>query len=74
MDPFGNFGWNFGFGFGWILIGITMILIVLAIARLAGFGTKDDRSGQEDMAMLKKNICSGKISIEEFEERVKSRA
>ncbi len=74
MDPFGNFGWSFGFGFGWILIGITMILIVLAIARLAGFGTKDDRSGQEDMAMLKKDICSGKISIEEFEEKVKIRA
>ncbi len=47
MDPFGNFGWSFGFGFGWILIGITMILIVLAIARLAGFDTKDDRSGRK---------------------------
>ena len=74
MDPFGNFGWDFGFGFGWILIGITMILIVLAIARLAGYGTKDDRSGQVDLTLLKKDICSGKIGIEEFEEKIKSRA
>ena len=74
MDPFGNFGWDFGFGFGWILIGITTILMILAVARLAGYGTKDDRSGQEDLTLLKKDICAGKISVEEFEEKIKDRA
>jgi uncharacterized membrane protein len=75
MDPFGNFGWSFGFG--WILIGITMILIVLAIAQLVRFSFQDERgksAEQEVFNTLKQDICSGKISIEEFEKKVKSRA
>jgi uncharacterized membrane protein len=77
MDPFGNFGWNFGFGFGWIMIGITVMLIVLAITQLVRFSTKDDRASSQDLNDLKKlkqDICSGKISIEEFDEKMKSRA
>ncbi len=76
MDPFGNFGWDFGFGFGWILIGITMILIVLAIAQLVRFSFKDDREKSEEQGVfetLKQEICAGKLSLEEFEEKIKSR-
>ncbi len=77
MDPFGNFGWDFGFGFGWILIGVTMILIVLAIAQLVRFSFKDEREKleeQEVLDTLKQEICAGKISLKEFEEKMKSRA
>jgi uncharacterized membrane protein len=77
MDPFGNFGWDFGFGFGWILIGVTMILIVLAIAQLVRFSFKDEHEklkDQEALDTLKQEICASKISLEEFEEKIKSRA
>ncbi len=76
MDPFGNFGWDFGFGFGWILIGITMILVVLAIAQLVRFSFNDDREKSEEQGVfetLKHEICAGKLSLEEFEEKIKSR-
>ncbi len=76
MDPFGNFGWDFGFGFGWILIGITMILVVLAIAQLVRFSFNDDREKSEEKGAfetLKREICAGKLSLEEFEEKIKSR-
>ncbi len=75
MDPFGNFGWNFGFGFGWILIGVFVLLMILAIVQLARFGSKDGRtrSGEEaEFDSLKRDICSNKISLEEFEEKIKT--
>ncbi len=77
MDPFGNFGWNFGFGFGWILIGVFAILLVLAIVQLARFSFKDERTKAAEQAAfnsLKEDICANKISLEEFEEKIKSMA
>jgi hypothetical protein len=77
MDPFGNFGWDFGFGFGWILIGITVILMALGIAQLVRYSFRDEREKSEEQEMfnaLKQDICSGKMSIEEFEKKVKTRA
>ncbi|HUI66923.1 MAG TPA: hypothetical protein VL087_01775 [Nitrospirota bacterium] len=76
MVPFGNFGWSFGFGFGWILIGITAILLVLGIMQLTRFSFKDEREKSEEQDTfntLKQAICAGKISREEFEERIKIR-
>lgn len=76
MDPFGNFGWNFGFGFGWILTGITAMLLILGIVQLFQFSFKDEQAKAEELEafkMLKKDICAGKISFEEFEERARSR-
>ncbi len=75
MDPFGNFGWNFGFGFGWILIGVFVFLLVLAIVQLARFSFKDDRTKSQEQAelnSLKDAICAKKISLEEFEEKIKA--
>jgi uncharacterized membrane protein len=76
MDPFGNFGWNFGYGFGWILIGITVILLVLGIIQLTRLSFKDEREKsekQETFNTLKQAICAGKISLEEFEDSLKSK-
>lgn len=76
MVPFGNFGWSYGFGFGWILIGITAILLVLGIMQLTRLSFKDEREKseeQETFNTLAQAICAGKISLEEFEERIKIR-
>ncbi len=48
MDPFGNFGWDFGFGFGWILIGVFVLLLVLAIVQLARFSFKNDQTKSQN--------------------------
>ncbi len=77
MDPFGNFGWSFGFGFGWILIGVFAILMALAIAQLVRFSFKDEKTKAEEQAKLhslKDAVCANKISMEEFEEEIKSMA
>jgi len=74
MDPFGNFGWNFGFGFGWILTGITAVLLFLGVVQVIRFGFKEKAEEEESFNMLKQDICTGKIGPEEFEERVRSRA
>ncbi len=77
MDPFGNFGWDFGFGFGWILIGITVVLLVLAIVQLVRFSLRDDRRRSEEQAALnslKREICAGEIGLEEFEKKIKNMA
>ena len=77
MDPFGNFGWNFGFGFGWILIGVFAILLILAIVQLVRFSFRDKRTKDEKQAelnSLKDSICANKISLEEFEDKIKNAA
>lgn len=77
MDPFGNFGWSFGFGFGWILIGVFAILMILAIVQLARSSFRDDRRRSGEQAALnsfKEEICANKISLDEFEEKIKSLA
>ncbi len=74
MDPFGNFGWNFGFGFGWILTGIVAILMVVAIVQLVRFGFGDEKTKAEEEARLKslkEAACENRISLEEFKEAVK---
>jgi len=71
MDPFGNFGWSFGFGFGWMLIGVTVILLALAIFQLVRFSFQADRTDAQEVGgvnSLKEEICGNKISVEEFEE------
>ncbi len=77
VDPFGNFGWNFGFGFGWILIGVFVILMVLAIVQLVRFYFKEEEARTQELAerdSLKKELCENKISLDEFEDQLKSRA
>ncbi len=77
MDPFGNFGWDFGFGFGWILIGVFGFLLVMAIAQLARFSFKDRRTKsqrQAELNSLKEKICAGKITLEELEEKIRDTA
>ncbi len=73
MDPFGNFGWSFGFGFGWILIGVFVLFMTLAIARLAWSGFKYEREKGEEQARmnaLKEAVCANKISPEKFDEEI----
>ncbi len=77
MDPFGNFGWNFGFGFGWILIGISAVLLIAAIVQLVRFGFKDETARareRERFDSLKDAVCANRIGIEEFEEQMHGRA
>ena len=77
MDPFGNFGWSFGFGFGWILIGVFVLLMAAAIAQLVRLSSRSERTKAEEKAAfdsLKQEICSNKISIEEFEEKLHTKA
>ncbi len=73
MDPFGNFGWNFGFGFGWILIGVFALLMIAAIVHLISVSYKGRLSESEKKAelnSLKEDICENKISIDELEEKI----
>ncbi len=73
MDPFGNFGWNFGFGFGWILIGVFVLLMVIAIVQLVRFGSQSKRTKSGEQAAfdsLKQEICENKITVEEFDEKM----
>ncbi len=73
MDPFGNFGWNFGFGFGWILIGVFVLLMVIALLQLVRFSSKSERTKAEEQAVfdsLKQDICENKITVEEFDEKM----
>ena len=72
MDPFGNFGWNFGLGFGWILVGIFAALLILAIVQLVRFSFKDEQQVQEKLNSLKESICANKISLGEFENKIKN--
>jgi cell division protein FtsL len=75
MDPFGNFGWSFGFGFGWILIFVFLALMAVAIAQLSRLGIHDERRHREIMAeidSLKQQVCANKISLEEFEDKIKT--
>jgi uncharacterized membrane protein len=77
MDPFGNFGWDFGFGFGWILIAVFIALLVVAIVQLARFGYREERRGREiqaELDSLKQQVCANKISLEEFEEKISTMA
>ncbi len=77
MDPFGHFGWNFGFGFGWILIGVFVLLMVIAIAQLVRFGSQGKRTKAGEQAAfdsLKQEICENKITVEEFDEKMHTKA
>lgn len=76
MDPFGNFGWDFGFGFGWILVGVFAILMIVAIVQLARISFRSERTKAEKQAVLKsmrRAFCSDRISLEEFEKRMEDR-
>ncbi len=73
MDPFGNFGWNFGFGFGWILVGVFALLMILGIAFLAGSDFKGPRSTPEkeaELEALKRAVCENRISVDEFDDKI----
>ena len=73
MDPFGNFGWNFGFGFGWILIGIFALLMFTAIGYLVSVGYMRHLSKSEkeaELNSLKQDLCENKISMNELEEKI----
>ncbi len=75
MDPFGNFGWSYGFGFGWILIGVYVLLMVLSIMQLVRFGFGDEQGKTEEQVALdslKQELCANKISLDEFEVKIKS--
>ncbi len=73
MDPFGNFGWSFGFGFGWILIAVFVALMAVAIVQLARSRFREEWKGREVQAeidSLKQQMCTNKISLQEFEEKI----
>jgi len=77
MDPFGNFGWDFGFGFGWILIGVFALLMVLAIVQLGRLAFKEEQGRREMQAQvdsLKQDLCANKITLEELQDRLKNAA
>jgi len=67
-----DYGW--GMGFGWIFMIVFWALVILGViyfVRLYAGGSKNSKSEESAIDILKKRYAKGEISKEEFEARKK---